>query len=107
MAKQETSPPATEQKLTEMLSERVCYALSKAKMAGTISYETVVQQDEVNLNTVESDTKKDYATAILNYKETIDILETCVISAPEENQQEMFDLVCGNIQNCANLCCRC
>jgi len=58
----------------EFLLERISKAQKYAKLA------------------VELDCKQDYANAILNYKDCVEILETAVIATPEENQQDMFDL---------------
>jgi hypothetical protein len=72
----EDGVPISDTKVSDgMLLERVNHALQLARLA------------------VDNDTKGNYEAAVLHYKETITILETSVISAPEENQQEMFDLV--------------
>ncbi len=55
--------------------ERVNHALQLARLA------------------VDEDSKSNYEAASVHYKETITILETSVISSPEEYQQQMFDLV--------------
>ncbi len=59
----------------DLLLERIAQALQIAKLA------------------VESDIKGDYAPAAASYKECLEILETDVLSAPEDNQRKMFELV--------------
>ncbi len=59
----------------DLLLERITQALQIAKAA------------------VESDTKGDYPVAASLYKECLEILETDVLSAPEDNQRKMFELV--------------
>lgn len=47
----------------------------------------------ISKQAVEADCNHDYVNALLNYKETILILEAEMSNAPEEFQQQMIDLV--------------